>query len=78
MRGHNPVQDRIDALEAAHEKALDLLERALQLAGRQSDRRLAPSRLATTIRLAVAFHQRDRTAVNELTDLITYLERGTR
>ncbi|WP_411130462.1 hypothetical protein [Streptomyces sp. x-19] len=78
MTANNPVQDRIDTLEAAHDHALELLERALDLAGRQSDRRLRPPRLAATIRLAVVFHRRAAAAAADLTDLINYLEKGTR
>jgi hypothetical protein len=72
----NPVQDRIDELEADQDRAASLLERTLRLAGRQSDRHLAPPRLAErTLRLAVAFHRRARTTRRELDDFINYLER---
>ncbi|MEU1564075.1 hypothetical protein ABZ504_27105 [Streptomyces mirabilis] len=74
MTSTDPVQGRIDELEAAEDRAAALLERTLLLAGRH----LAPRLAGRTLRLAVAFHQRARTARRELTDAINYLERDAR
>ncbi|MER6543161.1 hypothetical protein [Streptomyces sp. NPDC001250] len=78
MTSVNPVQDRIDELEADQDRASALLERTLHLAGRQADRDLAPRLAGRMLRLAVAFHQRARTARRELTDAINHLERDAR
>lgn len=78
MTSADTVQDRIDELEAAEDRAAALLERTLLLAGGQASRRLAPRLAGRTLRLAVAFHQRSRTARRELTDAINYLERDAR
>ncbi|ANZ21609.1 hypothetical protein SNOUR_41905 [Streptomyces noursei ATCC 11455] len=72
--GHNPVQDRIDHLEAAEDRARELLERALHLAGRQLDRD-AHTAIAPTLRLAVVFHRRADAAAADLASFINYLER---
>ncbi|MEV6011993.1 hypothetical protein AB0M29_34945 [Streptomyces sp. NPDC051976] len=81
MTGTNPVQDHIDALEADEEAARGLLDRALHLARRQSDRHPAPplpESAGRTLRLAVGFHRRAETAAAELDDCINYLKRNGR
>ncbi len=81
MTGDNPVQDRIDALEADEDRAHVLLERTLRLAHRSSGRRTGPTPPALagrTLRLAVAFHRRAKAAVTELDNFINHLERHGR
>ncbi|MFK0297526.1 hypothetical protein ACIQU6_44745 [Streptomyces sp. NPDC090442] len=72
---HNPVQDHIDRLEVAEDTARQLLERVLDLAGRQLDRNALTTN-APALRLAVCFHRRARTAASDLASFLNYLEEG--
>ncbi|MEU3343030.1 hypothetical protein [Streptomyces sp. NPDC006668] len=72
MTSGNPVQDRLDELDAREASGRLLLERTLRLAGRRldHDRSTGPA-----LRLAVGFHRRAEGAAAELDGTIAYLER---
>ena len=81
MRGGNPVQERIWALEDAEAAALRLRDRALDLARRQTTDQCGPPLSALAKRavfLALDLHHRAEQAARELEDFIDYLEEGQR